>query len=388
MTPTCERCGRALAVPPSAAPGTHARVTCSCGHTGTIPVPWLAAPPRARETEPLPSPREGNLEVDPWSLPPPEDGYENLVLDDGPAAAGIGAAAEPAVGPDEPSDPAVGSGPERAAAPDIASSVAAEAEATGEHPAPVARPRSRGAILAAAVAAVAAVAAGAWLVAGRARPGPPAGAVRVTVEQDVSWAAAPPLAPVDPSYVERRRPSASSQRAPSPSPPPRAPAAPPRSRAAVAPPPAEVAAAPVPAPAAEAEPPPPPPEASPPPPEPAPVVVPAASVEIPLPPPPVAATPRQVPAGRARAPVLETRSCVEDALRVPRALEGRLPRELVMQVQVGEDGRPANVAFPGAVDPSLRAALSSAVRTCRFAPGAGADGRPAAAATTMRVRFE
>jgi hypothetical protein len=79
---------------------------------------------------------------------------------------------------------------------------------------------------------------------------------------------------------------------------------------------------------------------------------------------------------------------VEDALRVPRGLEGGLPAEVVLHVQVGEDGRPVDVAFPGRIDPRLRSALLSAVRTCRFTPGADGSGRPAVTATTMRLRFE
>jgi hypothetical protein len=93
-------------------------------------------------------------------------------------------------------------------------------------------------------------------------------------------------------------------------------------------------------------------------------------------------------AASVRPPVLQTRTCLQDALRIPRGLEGGLPPEVVVHVQVGEDGRPGEVAFPGSVDPRLRSALLSAVRTCRFTPGADASGRPAAAGTSMRLRFE
>jgi len=79
---------------------------------------------------------------------------------------------------------------------------------------------------------------------------------------------------------------------------------------------------------------------------------------------------------------------VEDALRVPRGLEGRLPAEVVLRVKVGEDGRPTDVSFGSAVDPRLASALGAAVRSCRFAPGSDAGGRPAALTATMRVRFE
>ncbi|HEX9049735.1 MAG TPA: energy transducer TonB, partial [Anaeromyxobacter sp.] len=103
---------------------------------------------------------------------------------------------------------------------------------------------------------------------------------------------------------------------------------------------------------------------------------------------PVPVSARAEAPAKARAPVLETRTCVADALRLPRGLEGSLPGEVVMHVDVAEDGRPANVSFPGSVDPRLRTALVAAVRTCRFTPGADASGRPAAAATTMRLRFE
>jgi TonB family protein len=96
----------------------------------------------------------------------------------------------------------------------------------------------------------------------------------------------------------------------------------------------------------------------------------------------------EVPAASVRAPVLQTRTCVADALRLPAGLEGSLPGEVALNVQVADDGRPSDVAFPGNIDPRLRAALLSAVRTCRFAPAQDAGGRAAPGRATIRLRFE
>ena len=375
MHPTCDRCGRPLSADPST-PGAPAQATCTCERAPAM----LAAangPGKgaARDADPLPSAHEGNVEVDPWSVPPPEGGYENLDIELEPT------------GPQQPLPEAAAAEPPApgAAPPDIASSIAARVEAEPEVPRSAARlPRTA---IAAGAAVLLATAISAWLLLrGRDRSAPAGSLVRVTVIQEVPRNAPPPLAPIDPSYVEsaRREPSAGPKASPPTAPRHGVPPAAPRATAASA--------------GATPTPPSPPAEIAP---EPPPQLAPAAEgADTPLPPPPAipvaqpptataaAAEPAARPLAAARAPVLQTRTCVADALRVPAALEGRLPPEVVLQVQVGEDGRAADVAFPGAIDPRLRAALSSAVRTCRFTPGADATGRPAAGRTTMRLRFE
>jgi hypothetical protein len=336
-----------------------------------------------RDADPLPPPGEGNLEVDPWSLPPPEGGYETLDLEDGPAAPAspteVAAASEPA-----PAPPAASATPRGVPA----VSRAEEAPAT-----PAGRARSRGralAIGAAAAALVVAISAG-LLLRGRSGDGPGTG-VRVTVTQDAHeapWNSAPPLAPVDPSYVERRRTGDAPARAVPATPPPSGATAP---RAARAQAPEAPAEAPPQATEADVPPPPPPPvpiqePSAPAPAAPPPAAAAAATPEIPLPPPPVLAQPRPA-ATRARAPVLQTRTCVDDALRIPRGLEGRLPPEVVVRVEVGADGTPGEVSVPGPIDSRLAGAVTTAVRTCRFTPGSAGDGRPAVVPTTMRIRFE
>ncbi|HEX9048987.1 MAG TPA: hypothetical protein VF841_00475, partial [Anaeromyxobacter sp.] len=190
MTPTCDRCGRPISAAGDAA-GARTEATCSCDRAPAV----LAAPGApggpARDAGPLPAPREGSLEVDPWSLPVPEGGYESLELDDPPAAPPAAAPAAP-----EPPDDA---------APDIASSVAARADAEPSDP----PPRPRKAVLVGAGVAVAVVAAAgiALLARGRASdPGGKRGGVRVTVTQELRWDEPPPLAPIDPSFVEHPRP--------------------------------------------------------------------------------------------------------------------------------------------------------------------------------------
>jgi TonB family protein len=393
MQPTCDRCGGTLSVPEATAPGAPARVTCSCGHTSTIRAPGAAPRTGTRDAGPLPSPRGGHFEVDPWSLPPPEGGYESLVLDEGqPGAAEAAPAAAPAETAGSIATALEGVEPAAEASPEDALAVA---------PAPG---RSRAILAAAALAALLVVAGfAAWLA--RSRPPTPAaagGAVRVTVTQEIPWSSPPPLAPLDPTFAERARAEAPPSRpATLASPSPRPPASPaPPARAPAARPAPEL----VPAGAVDARPPadalPPAPEtgaAAPAAPDPAPgpgPAAPAASAAIPLPPapPPPAAQAAPArdagPAAKGRAPVLQTASCVEDALRIPRGLEARLPREVILRVEVGEDGRPANVTLPGSVDPRLGSALAAAVRKCRFEPGSDATGRPAALPTTMRVRFE
>ena len=109
MQSTCARCGRPLSVA-AATPGASAQVACSCGHA-SVPQGALEPPPTsARDVGPLPSPGAGHFEVDPWSLPAPEDGYENLVLED----ARPGADADAASAPDDADrpDPAVVPEPE------------------------------------------------------------------------------------------------------------------------------------------------------------------------------------------------------------------------------------------------------------------------------------
>jgi hypothetical protein len=371
MQPTCETCGRALSAPENAAPGAPVQVTCTCGHTQALRV-VPRPPPRkaALAVGPLPSPRGGeNFEVDPWSLPPPEDGYENLVLDDGRPGAAPSARKDPVEPPPAPE-------PAREAA----------AEPSPARPEPAAAPadapriaRSRLILLGAVAAVVVLGALAAAIVRTPSTDESPARAgVRVTVTQEAPSWAAPPLAPMDPSYVERRRPDAAPARPAAA--PPRATATRPASRPPSATATSAAPAAPEPIPSAAA------PEEEPAP-EPA---VSAPAPEIPLPPPPVLAAPSppaRAPAAAVRPPVLQTRSCVEDALRVPRGMEGRLPPEVVLRVEVGEDGLPANVSVGAGVEPRLASALAAAVRTCRFAPGSGADGRPAAQPTTMRVRF-
>lgn len=321
-----------------------------------------------KPTDPLPPPRKGHFEVDPWSLPPPDGGYESLVLEEG-------------------------GGDEREGAPGTAPA-AARPGPTSAAPAPA---RSRARLAAGAAAAALALGAAVWLAAGRpTAPAREGAAVRATVTQELPWTSQPPLAPPDPSYVER--PRAPGARAPSAAggaaaaaplaPPATAPAAPPPPDAAARLPahgePDAAAARDLPAAPATAT----APEASPPPaPEPVPA---AADAPPPSPPALAAAAPAQDlrPGSRARAPLLRTPGCVAEALRVPRTLEGRLPREVVVRLEVGVDGRPSDVAFAGSVDPRLGSALAAAIRTCRFEPGADPNGAPAPAPATMRVRLE
>ncbi len=362
MEQLCERCGRPLSV----APGAEDDRVCSCERgagAGALP------------------PAKGNVEVDPWSVPPPDGGYEPFDIELDPT------------GPQQPGPAAAdGAGTGARPAPDLAAAIAEAPAPEREARAPAPRPRSR-AVLAFAAAAIAILlVASAWLVLGRgggggASSGRPS--VRVTVTtQEVPWTSAPPLAPIDPSYVERRRPAE-----------PVLPAAAPRSGAGrggtargAAPATATPTATPTPTPtaAAAATPIPAPEPIAEAPPEPAPAPAAAAPAEIPLPPPPVIPAKHEPPApsASARPASLQTRTCVSDALRVPEAVEGSLPPEVVLSVQVGDDGRPADVSFPAGLEPRLRSAILAAVRTCRFAPAADAAGRPAPGRATMKLRFE
>ena len=89
-----------------------------------------------------------------------------------------------------------------------------------------------------------------------------------------------------------------------------------------------------------------------------------------------------------RKPVAADRGCVERALRLPRDLAGRFDGTLTAKFAVAADGTVGRVEVLGPVpDARVPQAVESAIRACRFLPGADAQGKPTALWAVMPLRF-
>jgi hypothetical protein len=191
----------------------------------------------------------------------------------------------------------------------------------------------------------------------------------------------------------------------------REPASAPRAPAREAPP--ATAGVPPPAPvpepgAAEAQAPVPPPLAPPPPPvaEPEPQsapAAPAAAAPISAPAPPAAEAAPQAAADEEpvfardgyRRPVTQTPRCIEQNIRIAPDLADKLPASVTMRFAVARDGTADLVqVLPGPeaargerIHPRIADALRSAVRGCRFVPGADDLGKRVRLWVVMQVRF-
>jgi hypothetical protein len=125
----------------------------------------------------------------------------------------------------------------------------------------------------------------------------------------------------------------------------------------------------------------------------APAAAPTATPAVPLPPPPqdtslVEDAPRY-PAEGFEKPRLEEPGCVQANLRVPRDLATRLSGAVSIRFAVGVDGTPGLFEVLGEVqDRRLSEALWTALRSCRFAPGKDAAGRPTRLWVVMPLRFD
>ncbi|WP_232287265.1 TonB family protein [Anaeromyxobacter dehalogenans] len=115
--------------------------------------------------------------------------------------------------------------------------------------------------------------------------------------------------------------------------------------------------------------------------------------DVPLPPPPAGATPvedapRYAAAGF-RKPNLQVPRCVQDAIRLPRDARERVSGPVTVRFAVAKDGTVGLFQVMGDLpDRRVADAIWTAVRGCRFAPGADAAGKPTRLWVVMPIRFD
>ncbi|GAO04900.1 TonB family protein [Anaeromyxobacter sp. PSR-1] len=115
--------------------------------------------------------------------------------------------------------------------------------------------------------------------------------------------------------------------------------------------------------------------------------------DVPLPPPPAGATPvedapRYAAAGF-RKPNLLVPRCVQDAIRLPRDARERVSGPVTVRFAVAKDGTVGLFQVMGDLpDRRVADAIWTAVRGCRFAPGADAAGKPTRLWVVMPIRFD
>jgi TonB family protein len=125
----------------------------------------------------------------------------------------------------------------------------------------------------------------------------------------------------------------------------------------------------------------------------APALSPAAGGAVPLPPPPrstelVEDAPRFAVEGFQK-PRMAEPGCVQAAVRLPRELVARLAGPVTVKFAVGTDGTVGLFEVVGQVpDRRVADALRSAIQSCRFLPGADAQGRKTRLWVVMPIRFE
>ncbi|WP_049778370.1 TonB family protein [Anaeromyxobacter sp. K] len=115
--------------------------------------------------------------------------------------------------------------------------------------------------------------------------------------------------------------------------------------------------------------------------------------DVPLPPPPAGATPvEDAPRYAAegfRKPHLEVARCVQDAIRLPRDARERVSGPVTVRFAVAKDGTVGLFQVMGDLpDRRVADAIWTAVRGCRFAPGADAAGKPTRLWVVMPIRFD
>lgn len=390
MTFSCDRCGAKYSTKQELREGHVYQARCqACGNSIrltmasrppiAVPRPAAPAPPRhdpasrsSAASTPSADRRSGEL------TPAPTDGYYDLVLDDSE--------------PQSPKGDSAGSGPPQPARPaepePMASSGTAELArilATAEKPA--ARRRFGVAPLVAMAAGVVVIFGAVGAMALR-RPQREEERVSRALLPRAEWATsatsgaapspelldqmeadqeeAPAEGPTAPRPRERMRPRLASRTV--------APAAV-ASRAVPAERPAPVPAPPPAAPVA-------------------PAAVPAAAVS-----PPAVASTSPAPAQQMedapqfvrhgfRSPAQEVPNCVQSSVRIPRDLEAFVSGPITVRFAVDKDGSVGLFRLEGQVpDRRISEAVWSAVRECRFSPGADDQGRPVRLWVVMPIRF-
>ncbi len=385
----CRNCGKEYVLTADQQARGVYQIRCiHCGSLVGAEAPRLAAPTRPPPVAARPEARAGARPAAPMARPaappppPRADEYIDLVLDETPAPSAAGGALQ-ARGP-APAPPMVVEVPvtpaPRAGAREREISEAVLEEAPAAKAAPPRRSRSAYVVGgAAAVVAATAVAVGLGVGGGGEAP-----SGRGERSRSVISTSAPPLAPADPEVAaaeareEQRRAEAAlaaEQDAV-----PAAPATParhrtvaPRAAAHLAP----VGVTPAPA-AAPALTTPPAFGLAPAPAAPAPPAAPGREVE---------EIPSYAGAGF-RSPAPARPRCLQESIRIPHALQGRLSGSITVKFAVGRDGSVGLFEILGEQpDPRVAEALESAVRSCEFRPGADAQGRATRLWVVMPLRF-
>jgi TonB family protein len=89
-----------------------------------------------------------------------------------------------------------------------------------------------------------------------------------------------------------------------------------------------------------------------------------------------------------RSPAQEVPNCVQSSVRIPRDLQGFASGPITVRFAVDKDGSVALFRVEGQVpDRRIADAIWSAVRDCRFVPGADDQGRPTRLWVVLPVRF-
>lgn len=89
-----------------------------------------------------------------------------------------------------------------------------------------------------------------------------------------------------------------------------------------------------------------------------------------------------------RSPAQEVPNCVQSSVRIPRDLEAFVSGPMTVRFAVDKDGSVGLFRVEGQVpDRRLSEAVWSAVRECRFVPGADEQGRPVRLWVVMPIRF-
>jgi protein TonB len=117
------------------------------------------------------------------------------------------------------------------------------------------------------------------------------------------------------------------------------------------------------------------------------IQIPAAAPAVSPPVPALEDAPAYVAAGF-RKPQPEVPSCVQTSLRIPADLQNFLSGPVTVRFAVSRDGAVSRLEVLGEVPhPRIAEAIRQAVGSCRFVPGADAQGRPTSLWLVMPIRF-
>jgi len=89
-----------------------------------------------------------------------------------------------------------------------------------------------------------------------------------------------------------------------------------------------------------------------------------------------------------RKPVMAQKNCVQEAVRIPRELQGFISGPITVKFAVGRDSSPSRFeVITNGVPDRISASIWSAVQECKWIAGADAQGRPTAIWVILPLRF-